>query len=653
MIKKRIKSPLLYILFIICALGLPARAYADEAAYAGQALSRVKSVRYSVSGGVETFTVNIERYGDVGSFFLAEPARFVVDVKGVRLPDGQHTMEVGSNCIQRVRYGNFDAQTARFVIDLSISSEFTVKKGKGYIKIETFSGAAGVDPIISVPVFSISSASQAIEKNDPNADAGTAPSNPAASQRPLRTPRPTRIPRPTPTPTPARQATPRRTPQGTPPASPEPTPEMPATPPPIMPKEEIRLDIASDLRIIVSAKDGNTLTVMTPKGAASKAVVTESKEALRISADIPYQEIPGLSGVKVFHINSDVIKSVGISQPELKFVRISFEIRNRVGVKLSKAESQLVFKLTNLFIPNVGYYKNGERAFLTLYKTAITTIGEQPERFYELSQSGGGAAWTVSFDSKYSLAEAGSADIDDDLVKSVSIKREKGGTKLSITAKRKVKLVIFTKYIPDYNLTETTVSIVRPAEFPERIVVIDAGHGGHDTGAVALSGKFEKDFNIDIALKLKERLSQQKDVRIFLTRDGDYFVDLYERAQLANELNATLFVSIHANASTDNPDANGIETLYFPMAADENAFTAKKFAELTQRNLINQLKTTDRGIKDRPNLIVLRRTDMPAILVETAFVTNAGDITNLSRSAYRKSVAKAVADSVQQALKIY
>ena len=310
--------------------------------------------------------------------------------------------------------------------------------------------------------------------------------------------------------------------------------------------------------------------------------------------------------------------------------------------------------MTNNFIANVNYHKNEERVFLTLYRTALTSGGEELNKFYELRSEEGDKTWTLTFDNERGNVGEGTVNIDDDLIQTVSIGKTQSKTSIVVTAKEKVRLVIYTQYVIEQNLLETTVSIVRPAAASETAVVIDGGHGGHDSGAVGLSGRYEKDFNLDIAIKLKERLVQNGGFRVFLTRDGDYFVDLYERAELANALNADLFVSIHANASSTNPDANGIETLFCPTGAaadaDAGVFSSRLFAEIMQRRLIATLKTTDRGIVERPNLVVLRKTDMPAILVETAFVTNKNDLLNLTRSAYRKNAADAIADSVMEAL---
>jgi len=688
----RIKKVWFFVIFFLSfIIFLSASVNSFGAASNGELeLKNIKSIRYASSGGIETVTINIDRYEGVHSFYLAEPGRFVIDITGAVLPSGIRTLDVGTGSVYRVRYSMFDTRTARIVVDLSKAANFTVKTGKGFIKAEAVTGANDTPPVIGIPSEQAPPAGAPAvnpgntpQTHSDGSGAQTQPSEngildinqtdsgdsgalsaaartprPAGAPRPTATPkaqgtpRPTRTPRitrPTQTPSQARNATPRipRT------DTPETTPGSVVIPPPVVTKDEFRLEITPSLRVVFSTKGGiNACTIEASGDVIGNSAISLGKDPPGIIVEIPYAARGAAFVPKTMTVNADVLRRVTVSQPGPDLIRVVFEIRDRVGVETVKDAGMLKFILTNEFIANAGYYKNGERAFITLYQTALTSGGETLSEFYDISSKDGGAIWNITFDNERGPVGTGGVNINDDLLKSVEINKRGQKTTLSISAKVKVRLVICTKQSDDHNYLETTVSIVRPAAGNERVVVIDAGHGGYDPGAVGLSGRLEKDFNLDIALKLKERLSQDNRLRVFLTRDGDYFVDLYERARLANELKATLFVSIHANASGTNPDAAGIETLYCPTVAvaGSNAFTSRQFAEITQRRLTASLRNVDRGIVERPNLVVLRRTDMPAILVETAFLTNAGDLLNLSRSAYRKNIAYAVADSINEAL---
>ncbi|MGI6778323.1 MAG: N-acetylmuramoyl-L-alanine amidase [Acetivibrionales bacterium] len=175
------------------------------------------------------------------------------------------------------------------------------------------------------------------------------------------------------------------------------------------------------------------------------------------------------------------------------------------------------------------------------------------------------------------------------------------------------------------------------------IVVIDAGHGGKLPGAV-YSGVKEADLNLDIAKRLNNLLKEDG-VKTYMTREGDYHVDLYARSGLANSVNADLFISIHNNAG--NSKTSGSMTLYYP---GKGAFTGRDFAMIVQRELSNTLGTKDLGIYSRPKLVVLRTTRMPAVIAEVAYMTNSNDMSKLKTEDFRQKAAEALKDGVIKAL---
>ena len=148
-------------------------------------------------------------------------------------------------------------------------------------------------------------------------------------------------------------------------------------------------------------------------------------------------------------------------------------------------------------------------------------------------------------------------------------------------------------------------------------IVIDAGHGGSDSGAVG-NGLMEKDITLPISLKVGEVLKRHK-LDIFYTRTSDEYVSLTKRAEMANDLNADYFVSIHINSFKDS-NANGVEVLYYP-----TSISGIELARSIQNKLI-EIGFTDRGIKPRGDLTVLSKTKMTAVLVEAGFISNKDDI---------------------------
>lgn|GEM_PF-1587561 len=181
-------------------------------------------------------------------------------------------------------------------------------------------------------------------------------------------------------------------------------------------------------------------------------------------------------------------------------------------------------------------------------------------------------------------------------------------------------------------------------------VFIDPGHGGSDPGAIytkVVNGKKvtynEKDFNLDIAVRLKEKL-KSLGYEVYMSRETDKFVDLYDRTKMANSLNVDLFISIHNNA-VDNPQTRGTMVLY--KEKNLNSFISdKQFAQIILDYIIKEAGTQNKGIVERPNLVVLKTSNMPAVLVEVAFGTNEDDLNLLLNDSFKDAVAKAIADAV-------
>ena len=171
-------------------------------------------------------------------------------------------------------------------------------------------------------------------------------------------------------------------------------------------------------------------------------------------------------------------------------------------------------------------------------------------------------------------------------------------------------------------------------------VVIDPGHGGPDPGAVGIAGLRETDVVLDVSLQVA-RLLQDRGVRVVLTRTSEVDVDLPPRVALANSSGANAFVSIHANAlNMGRPDVNGIETFYFQSSL------SRALASALQSEMLNVSPgSPDRGVKPG-RFFVIRRTIMPAALVETGFVTGDLDSPRLATASHRQQLALAIARGI-------
>jgi len=185
----------------------------------------------------------------------------------------------------------------------------------------------------------------------------------------------------------------------------------------------------------------------------------------------------------------------------------------------------------------------------------------------------------------------------------------------------------------------------------QRIVVLDPGHGGRYPGTVHF-GVVEKEVALIISNMVRDMLLQNPDIHVLTTRDTDIHVPLIERAEIANNADADLFVSIHLNAVANNSIVRGTETYYLASETDANFnVTRREVAEIFQRNLIQGLGTIDRGVRTE-NFSVLRNTTMPSILLELGFLTNPQEAAMFAELATQKKSAEIIYASILEVFEL-
>ncbi|MCP2519200.1 N-acetylmuramoyl-L-alanine amidase [SCandidatus Aminicenantes bacterium Aminicenantia_JdfR_composite] len=236
-------------------------------------------------------------------------------------------------------------------------------------------------------------------------------------------------------------------------------------------------------------------------------------------------------------------------------------------------------------------------------------------------------------------------------------------------------------YKPPKPSTRGRYSLVRQLGLGVKTIVLDPGHGGKDPGAISKDKLIvEKEIVLDIARRVKKVLEENTDLEVILTRKDDSFLPLEDRAVIANQKMADLFISIHANSSP-NLNAKGIETYYLnftqdphavEVAARENATSTKKIGEMEeiikkiiqnskieesrelafniQKNIIKSLSPIypnikDLGVKGGP-FWVLIGADMPAVLIETSFLSNPYENVKLKSDEYRQRIAEGICDGI-------
>jgi N-acetylmuramoyl-L-alanine amidase len=226
---------------------------------------------------------------------------------------------------------------------------------------------------------------------------------------------------------------------------------------------------------------------------------------------------------------------------------------------------------------------------------------------------------------------------------------------------------------------------------PLRLIVLDAGHGGHDPGAVGPAGLQEKDLVLDVTRRVARLVEDRLSVKAVLSRDGDHFVPLRDRTSFANKERADLFVSIHANAhratastgvetyflsseATDTaarqvaalensvvqlektPGRGGrldaVKAILWDLAQSEFQLESSRLAEVVQDSMTQALRIPNRGVK-QAGFYVLGGAAMPAILIEIGFVTNPKEERRLKESTYRDEIARAILAGLAEYKKKY
>ncbi len=215
----------------------------------------------------------------------------------------------------------------------------------------------------------------------------------------------------------------------------------------------------------------------------------------------------------------------------------------------------------------------------------------------------------------------------------------------------KTTLVFDEKIVSAFDISQDSTNLyikcMAPGQKYDKVVVIDAGHGGTDAGAVA-NGYYEKDLTLQIVLKIKKLIEADGTIKAYFTRTGDTYPTLGERADFGNAVDAP-FVSVHINSVSGNITANGIEVFYQYENENENGLTSTKLAQTIYDNLIEYTGATKRGVKSN-DLKVLRDAKNPATLIECGFITNPLEAGKMASDEYQEKLAKAVFDALKELL---
>lgn len=364
----------------------------------------------------------------------------------------------------------------------------------------------------------------------------------------------------------------------------------------------------------------------------------------KVVLDIPNSKCLLSSSIAVK--DNTYVKGIRTSQFTADTTRIVLDLKGQVKLETRYSDNKQQFYVTlkkesqNNIPPN-----NGDND--CIQKLELYTVGSRAQLNLKGAQS---SKIKVSDDYRnrtltFDLGADYSKDIpnvelkpNDAYVASISV-RTNGTTKINVVTKS-----VYT-YECIQNKESVTIQLVKPREKYNQIVVIDIGHGGTDAGAVA-NGLKEKDINYNQGMALFKLLEADPNIKVYMTREFDVYPTLQFRSQLANDIGADLFVSLHNNSAASH--VVGTETLYFPSTTDQ---TSKTIAGIVQNKIIQYCGTVNRGIKPRSDLYVLKTTNMPAILIETGFISNATEAQLINSPSFINTWSQAVYEAIVEGMK--
>ena len=423
----------------------------------------------------------------------------------------------------------------------------------------------------------------------------------------------------------------------------------------------------------VKASARNPFLVLTEKNGTKQLVIQLPTSTFIINKKVYVPLIYSLNAIQQaygYELKYEAPNKIIIGQPTEGTIEPSTEFVSRfnlTGIVVNeKANGTLITVRSNKRIPSyLSAYKNNVLT-LTFRKVNVNIekvkyIGnEGVVKKIEAKNIGSDAVVAITVGEEYTTNEV-----------------------MNIENSNDIQITIHNKLF-----NQTTTSNKHKDKWEFDVIVIDAGHGGQDAGAIGVNGVKEKDINLAIALKLGKLIEgNMKDVKVVYTRKSDVFIDLYKRGKIANENNGKLFISIHCNSTPKKPSsANGFEVYLlrpgrtkeaisiaefensviqyeenpnrYEKLTDENFILvsmahssymkySERFAEDLHKEFSNHPSLASRGVK-QAGFYVLVGASMPSVLIESGFLSNTKDAKYLNTSAGQQKFAEYVFNGIRK-----
>ncbi|SHJ81977.1 N-acetylmuramoyl-L-alanine amidase [Tepidibacter formicigenes] len=326
----------------------------------------------------------------------------------------------------------------------------------------------------------------------------------------------------------------------------------------------------------------------------------------------------------VLNLNSDI--SIDEYEKNVKFLEEENDIK-------------ILFNFFNIENENLKYeFKNNS--------SILTIIQDSDKEAEDIDYDDWSNKIKVKIKNRYVDLDDEEVKIDDEYVEKIEVDKSSKYTYIDIKLKNNVLFNILKR--GEDKIIEIKLYKQGQINNGKRLVVIDPGHGGSDPGAISPIDKTkEKDLTLEISKKLNEKL-KENGYDTVMTRDKDTYPALRERTDLANEVEGNIFVSIHINA-VDNTAIHGIQTLYYPNDGEyANGRDNETFAKIIQEELLKSTNAVDRKKVKRPNLVVIKYTKMPAVLIECGFLTNNDELKLMKSPEYQDKLVEGIYNGIER-----
>lgn len=362
--------------------------------------------------------------------------------------------------------------------------------------------------------------------------------------------------------------------------------------------------------------------------------ITELENPKRVVLEFKQSDLK-LEGPSEINLKNKAIISIIAKEADDGSSIITIELASNATYEISKKTTELQFKAEQPSYRNIEYYNKDSYAELILRDVDLEYLSKL--------QSKTTKKYTIKYSSSKFDSGSGTIEIGDGFIKKISITN----TKITITDSGKIK------YSSSQVGDDVIFKITKNTSDDEKIIILDAGHGGNDPGASNGDYK-EKDYNLKILLKLKDML-ENDGYTVYATREKDETLTVNDRVYLATKdyPEASLYVSIHHN-SVDNKNYSGTLIMYCNRDTSSYGITNKQFATYVLEELVDSIGTVNRGFidvkEDDTSKRVLTEVSMPSILCEVAFISNDEELARIKTDKFQTKAAEGIYNGIVKTL---